>query len=74
MIFDCYFRGCSIQAVELITQRVTELLKTEKISSPVKSSSMVNSILVDVFLWEYRREHSKLMEAYPYHRVRSMYY
>jgi hypothetical protein len=34
----------------------------------------VNSILVDVFLWEYRREHSKLMEAYPYHRVRSMYY
>ncbi len=68
MIFDCYFRGCSIHAVELITQRVAELLKTEKITSTV------NSILVDVFLWEYRREHSKLMEAYPYHRVRSMYY
>jgi hypothetical protein len=69
MIFACwYFRGCSIQAVELITQRVKELLKSEK------SSSTVNSILVDVFLWEYRREHSKLMEAYPYHRVRSMYY
>ncbi len=68
MIFAFYFRGCSIQAVELITQRVREMLKTENISNTV------NSILVDVFLWEYRREHSKLMEAYPYHRVRSMYY
>jgi hypothetical protein len=47
---------------------VAELLKARNMSSTV------NSVMVDVFLWEYRRKHSTTMEAYPYHRVRSIYY
>jgi hypothetical protein len=47
---------------------LVELLKAQK------NSTTVNSALVDIYLWEYRREHRIEMEAYPYHRVRSIYY
>ncbi len=61
-------RGCSIYAVELITRRAVELLRDQQ------KSASVNSVLVDMYLWYYRRQHRDIMDAYPYHRVRSIYY
>ena len=61
-------RGCSIEAVQRVTARVLELLAERGVEAKV------NSILVDQFLWGYRRQHSQAMLSIPYHRVRSIYY
>lgn len=55
-------RGCSIEAVERIVKRVKEL------------GVPMNSIQIDNFLWGFRREKVDEMEAFPFHRVRSIYY
>lgn len=61
-------RGCSIEAVERINNRVLQLLK--------KNNSVIicNSILIDNFLWEYRRNHLNEFDIEPFHRVVSVYY
>ena len=56
-------RGCSIEAVEKIVQKLKE---QEEVS--------MNAIQVDNFLWGFRREKVDEMEAFPFHRVRSIYY
>merc|ERR1719319_1036411 len=61
-------RGCSIHAVEMITQGVRRNLQEWNVSSTV------NSILVDQFLWGYRRTNAHDMKQFPYHKVRSIYY
>jgi len=61
-------RGCSIEAVERVTKRVREELESKGVKATV------NSILVDQFLWGYRREHFEVMKSIPYHKVRSIYY
>ena len=61
-------RGCSVEAVERITARVVEELAKRGIEA------VVNSILVDQYLWGYRRQHNAEMGNCPYHRVRSIYY
>ena len=61
-------RGCSIHAVEAITERVRVLLQEQAVSA------VVNSILVDQFLWGYRRQHVEEMIKFPYHKVRSIFY
>jgi len=61
-------RGSSIEAVERVTRKVKEELSKKKVQATV------NSILVDQFLWGYRREHSEVMKSIPYHKVRSIYY
>ena len=66
--WEVEIRGCSIEAVERITARVREELARRGVEA------VVNSILVDQFLWGYRRQHNKEMKACPYHRVRSIYY
>jgi len=55
-------RGCSIEATERIVKRVNEL------------SVPMNSIQIDNFLWGFRREKVTEMKAFPFHRVRSIYY
>ena len=61
-------RGCSIEAVERITSRVRQLLSQRGVEA------LVNSILIDQYLWGYRRQHNAEMGNCPYHRVRSIYY
>ena len=61
-------RGCSIEAVERVTRRVKEVLEVRGLKATV------NSILVDQFLWGYRRQHAEVMKSIPYHKVRSIYY
>jgi len=62
-------RGASIQAVELIKEAVRERL-TEANMPP----NMINSILIDHFLWDYRRQHAAALDKYPYHKTRCIYY
>jgi len=61
-------RGCSIEAVERVTRRAKEMLDEKGLKA------IVNSILVDQFLWGYRRQHAEVMKSIPYHKVRSIYY
>ena len=58
-------RGCSIEAVERIVEIVNKNLNNGK---------KVNAIQMDNFLWGFRREKAEEMKAYPYHRVRSIFY
>jgi len=62
-------RGASIHVVELIKDKVRELL-TEK-DLPLDS---VNSIIIDHFLWDYRRENEVELDKFPYHKTRCIYY
>ncbi|XP_066260299.1 queuosine 5'-phosphate N-glycosylase/hydrolase [Euwallacea similis] len=59
-------RGCSIHAVELLKVYVNEKLKDKKI----------NSILIDHFLWDFRRKHANEIEkkGLPFHKVFCIYY
>lgn len=62
-------RGGSIHAVELVKAEVRRLLTDANL--PVSS---INSVLIDHYLWDYRREHALAMEKYPYHKTRCIYY
>lgn len=58
-------RGCTLQAVELLNKYATEKLGVGKI----------NSVLIDHFLWNYRRKHAKVFEmGLPFHKTFSIYY
>ncbi|XP_063238163.1 queuosine 5'-phosphate N-glycosylase/hydrolase [Bacillus rossius redtenbacheri] len=59
-------RGCSIRAVELVRRRALEL--------EPGLESRLNCVLVDHFLWDFRREHAARLEAVPFHRTRCVYY
>jgi len=67
-------RGASIEAVEQIVEEVQALLPNVT-SLPGDDSKIVcNSILVDHFLWDYRRAHREAMDAFPFHKTLSIYY
>lgn len=59
-------RGCTLQAVELLNKYTTDKLGKGKI----------NSILIDHFLWDFRRKHSKEIvdKGLPFHKTFSIYY
>lgn len=60
-------RGCSIHAVELIKDYVNKILPEGK---------KANGILLDHFLWDYRRQHAKqiLQKKLPFHKTYCVYY
>lgn len=59
-------RGCTIHAVELIKEYVLKKLDKHE----------VNSILVDHFLWDFRRKNADkiLQRGLPFHKTFSIYY
>lgn len=61
-------RGCSIQAVELLKDYAFEKLKGQ--------NKGINSILIDHFLWDFRRKHAKEISdmKLPFHKTFSIYY
>lgn len=64
-------RAASIYIVELAKDKVlAELAKNH----PEISTKNVNSILLDHFLWDYRRHHAKELEYIPFHKTFSIYY
>lgn len=60
-------RGCSIHAVELVKELVQKKLGADK---------KINSILIDHYLWDFRRRHNKeiVEKGLPFHKTYSIYY
>lgn len=59
--FEVEIRAAAIVAVDRIKERLSE--------------PNVNSVVIDFYLWDYRRENSEAIEhKIPFHRVRSIYY
>lgn len=63
-------RGCSIEAVERVKDEVLHLLKKDESYSHI----ICNSILIDNYLWEYRRHKVVELQTIPFHKVVSIYY
>lgn len=62
--YEVEIRAASIVTVE----RIKDILKTANDNS-------INSVIIDFYLWDYRRENSEAIERKtPFHRVRSIYY
>lgn len=64
-------RGASIFIVEAAKQKVLEVLKSNHPEIPTKH---VNSILIDHFLWDYRRANADFLNYIPFHKTYSVYY
>ena len=68
--YELEIRGCSIWATELINKETRVLLD----ANPETKGMLVNSVLIDHFLWDYRRAHNDEMKDLPFHRIRCIYY
>lgn len=64
-------RGASIYIIEQVKDAVVEVLKQKH---PDVDTRNVNSILIDQYLWDYRRAHAADLEYIPFHKVMSIYY
>lgn len=64
-------RGASIYIVEKAKELV---LKDLKANHPEVSTKNVNSILIDHFLWDYRRANNSSLEHIPFHKTLSIFY
>lgn len=60
-------RGCSIHAVELVK---------EYVKSKLEEGKVINAILIDHFLWDFRRAHAKEIygKGLPFHKALCVYY
>lgn len=57
--------------VQLIEDEVRRMVaQDEEVADDVE----VNAIMIDHYLWDYRREHAKETDAIPFHRTRCVYY
>ncbi|KAK7101900.1 queuosine 5'-phosphate N-glycosylase/hydrolase-like isoform X2 [Littorina saxatilis] len=63
-------RGVSIWVTELIRDEVVKMLKAD----PETKDVNVNAVLIDHYLWDYRRDHATDMADIPFHKVRCIYY
>jgi len=61
-------RAASIVAVNEVVCEVKKILAKNKLQK------ICNSIIVDTYLWGYRREHAIMLEATPYHKTINIYY
>ncbi|GAB1597865.1 queuosine salvage protein-like [Argonauta hians] len=68
--YEMEIRGCSIWAVEMIYKEAKVLLDGDK----DRKDCLFNSVLIDHFLWDYRRSHADDMNHVPFHKVRCIYY
>lgn len=64
-------RGASIFVVEELKKLVIDELKLRHPEIPLLH---VNSILLDHFLWDYRRRYAKELEYIPFHRTIGTFY
>lgn len=70
-LFEVEIRAGSILACNLINKLVNEMLKKD----PNLSNLHVNDILVDYFIWNYRRDYADEIESFlPCHKIRCIYY
>ncbi|RWS25981.1 hypothetical protein B4U80_00161 [Leptotrombidium deliense] len=59
-------RGLSILAVHKIEQKLK--------SQQTLPNIIINSVIIDFYLWDYRRTYSEQLESMPFHKVRSIFY
>ncbi|XP_008545889.1 queuosine salvage protein [Microplitis demolitor] len=71
-IEEIEIRGCSIEVIERVVDRVRNLIK--QYPNLNINPFSCNSIVVDHFLWDYRRKNAEKLESIPFHRIRSIYY
>ncbi|XP_076799812.1 queuosine 5'-phosphate N-glycosylase/hydrolase-like [Clavelina lepadiformis] len=75
--YELEIRGCSIEAVERLKtelrRQILEVSNGER-EKNTKQNTMVNSITVDFYLWDYAKSHRKQMAHLPFHKVRTIYY
>lgn len=64
-------RGASIYIVEKVKELVVDYLTN---NHPDISTKHVNSILIDHFLWDYRRANADELSSIPFHKTFSVYY
>lgn len=64
-------RGTSIFIVEELKKLVISDLES---NHSAVSRTNVNSILLDHFLWDYRRRHAAELEHIPFHKTIGIYY
>lgn len=65
-------RACSIEAVEQVCDEMRRLIKAD--AKLGLSPTVVNAIVIDHFLWDYRREYAQELEYIPFHKTRTIYY
>ena len=54
--------------------RAASIVAVERIKQTLGQSN-INSVIIDFYLWDFRRENSETIEEKtPFHRVRSIYY
>lgn len=70
-VMEVEIRGASIHVVELIKAKLLKILSE---NHPELSRDNVNSVLIDHFLWDYRRRFAKDLEYIPFHKTISVYY
>ncbi|KAK7503415.1 hypothetical protein BaRGS_00005336 [Batillaria attramentaria] len=63
-------RGCSIWATELVRDEARKRLDAD----PETKGAEINAILIDHYLWDYRRDHADKMAHIPFHKIRCIYY
>jgi hypothetical protein len=62
---DLLFFSC----LQLIVEEMNKLIAEDKtVPAPM------NSVLIDHFMWDFRRDHDREMKAIPFHKVRCIYY
>lgn len=61
-------RAASVVAVNNIVCEVKNLMAKNN------DQLICNSIMVDTYLWGYRRENAAILEATPYHKTLNIYY
>lgn len=61
-------RAASVVAVNNIVCEVKNLIAKNN------DQFICNSIMVDTYLWGYRRENAAILEETPYHKTLNIYY
>lgn len=69
--YEIEIRGCSIWATEMVAEKTRELIEKDSSLKDV----LMNSILIDHYLWDFRRDHAEEMrDNISFHRIRCIYY
>ncbi|KAL8585450.1 hypothetical protein ACOMHN_024610 [Nucella lapillus] len=63
-------RGVSIWATELIRDEVKKVMAAD----PATRDIHINAILIDHYLWDYRRANADHTADVPFHKIRCIYY
>ncbi|KAG5672833.1 hypothetical protein PVAND_002923 [Polypedilum vanderplanki] len=65
-------RAATIYIAEKVKELVLQMIKDE--NNTEISTKDINSILIDHFLWDYRRSNAETLSYIPFHKTYSIYY